>query len=91
MNTLFCNTTFFSAVLFLHQLNCGLLLKGVIFLGLCAALPAPASETVIQQGCRVSFLVAILIGTFFFSPVSFQLDQLTDPATSDAVGSLGLT
>lgn len=31
-----------------------------------------------------------LVGNFF-SPVSFQLDQLTDPATSDAVGSLDLT
>lgn len=71
--------------LFLNQLNCGLLLKGVIFLEWSSCCSCPSIC------CRVSFLVAIWLIENFFPPVSFQLDQLTDLAKSDAAGSLDLT
>lgn len=86
-----CSTMFFGVVSFvLKPVECGLLLKGVIFLEWWAARPAPAPDTVIQQGCRVLGLVAIWSKTFF-PPVSFSLDQLTDLAKSDVAGSLDPT
>lgn len=92
VNTLFCNSTFFGVVLFVFtpvELWAAAKKGGFSLDCVLLFLPQPLRWWYSRAaGCPFWWQSARKL---FFFPVSFQLDQFTDLATSDAVGSLDLT